>query len=169
MVAGVLAQDMESWGPRDDLEDPPKWQEAETVIPPYPDRDNLLSFPVAVTGTSYEFFIDGKSISVGRDGIVRYTAVVRSRSGAENVLFEGINCLGGEYKTYAYGQLKKVFRRLKAPQWQDLTTGGVMAYRDEVYRQYFCFGYGSPRSLEDILSRLKAANQVDFQGYDGDF
>ncbi len=165
----MLAQDINFGDSPDDFEDQPKWREAETTIAPYPDQDNLLSFPMEVEGTSYEFFIDGKSVSVGQDGVVRYTAVIRSRSGAENVFFEGMNCRERTYKIYAYGRRNKTFRQIKKPQWKPVRGRGVMAYRDEVFRQYFCFGYGFPRSLEDILSRLKAANRVDFPRDDTDF
>ncbi len=167
--SSVMAEEQEFGLSLDDFEELPEWKEAVTDIPPYPDEDNLLAFPVAAAGGSYEFFLDENSIKVEKDGIVRYTAVIRSRGGAENVFFEGIDCKNMEYKTYAYGQMKKTFRQTKNPQWKVIQSRGVMAFRAELHQQYFCLIYGMSRTSEQIMEKVKGANQFQFQDDTGSF
>jgi len=72
------------------------------VLPAYPRREALIPFFVSAT-TESDFLVDGASLSVADDGVVRYTLVARSRQGAESVSFEGIRCSSGEYRLYATG------------------------------------------------------------------
>ncbi|MCW5605336.1 MAG: hypothetical protein KIT18_12415, partial [Burkholderiales bacterium] len=65
------------------------WAEIVTQIPAYPKSENLLPFD-AGSATSHRFFIDAASISVGEDGVIRYTLMIRTAGGATNVSFEGI-------------------------------------------------------------------------------
>jgi hypothetical protein len=53
--------------------------------------------------TSFRFFIDATSLSVGEDGVVRYTLVARSPAGVSNISYEGIRCVSGIYKIFALG------------------------------------------------------------------
>lgn len=48
----------------------------------------------AITDTHY--FIDGSTISVGADQVIRYTLVIVSSSGAQNISYEGMRCLTAE-------------------------------------------------------------------------
>ena len=66
--------------------------EKALVLPPYPQEKNLLEFAVGPTG-SRRYFIDRQSLSVGADGIVRYTVIVRAAGGAVNATYEGIRCI----------------------------------------------------------------------------
>ena len=68
----------------DDDPDKKECVEREVKLPPLPKPENLLPFE-AGAATSNQFFIDANSILIGDDGIVRYTLVVKSTSGAENI------------------------------------------------------------------------------------
>ena len=69
-------------------------------LPPLPQQANLLPFDVS-GNTPLTFAVDSKSLSVGDDGVVRYTVVVKSPSGAYNVNYEGIRCDTYEWRQYA--------------------------------------------------------------------
>ena len=77
--------------------------ETDVKLPPLPKPENLLAFEHSSANTN-RFFIDADSIVIGTDGIVRYTMVVKSPSGAENVSYEGIRCETTEQKFYAFGR-----------------------------------------------------------------
>jgi hypothetical protein len=73
--------------------DAPAQQEA-APLPPFPakpDERNLLAFSVNASAPG-RFLLDGKSLTVGEDGEIRYVLVARSSSGANNATFEGIRC-----------------------------------------------------------------------------
>ncbi|MDR2678814.1 MAG: CNP1-like family protein, partial [Zoogloeaceae bacterium] len=62
----------------------PEWKENEVALPPYPQDGDLISLYVSATAQN-RFFVDLANLSVGSDGVVRYTLVVISPSGVRNV------------------------------------------------------------------------------------
>lgn len=79
------------------------WKEAEYKLPAPPKPQDLMEFGVHA-GTDFRFFVDRQSLSVGKDGVVRFTLLARSNAGAENVSYEGIRCSERKYRVYAYGK-----------------------------------------------------------------
>jgi hypothetical protein len=79
-----------------------EFKEADVQLPAYPKKDGLLEFRISDPG-SFRYFIDAASISIGKDDVVRYTLVVRSSSGVDNVSYEGVRCHAGSNKVFAYG------------------------------------------------------------------
>ena len=86
------------------VEDSEGWVEEPTNVPPYPLEANLLEFNVVdQQGSRFRFFSDSASIETGkRDGVVRYTLVIRSRKGGDNVMFEAMHCAARQFKRSAW-------------------------------------------------------------------
>lgn len=82
-------------------EDKKPWQETQTQLPAYPRPEHLVPFEVSVASRN-RYYIDEESLSVGESGVVRYTVVVRTPGGAENVRL-GTRCDDGQHKLYAFG------------------------------------------------------------------
>jgi len=113
------------------------WVENEPALPPYPKATDLVEFEVSASAT-FRFFIDRASLSVGQDGVVRYTLVARSPSGVQNVSFEGIRCQGGYVRTYAIGRSDGTWSpRLKA-QWTEIQAKTIQRWHQALRREYFC-------------------------------
>jgi hypothetical protein len=90
------------------VEEGKPWKEQRVELPPWPKDSDLIEFKLDGEPSPFRYFIDGKHLAVGADGVVRYTLVVESSSGARNVSFEGVRCTArGEYKVYAYGAAGK--------------------------------------------------------------
>ena len=92
--------------------DNPDWK--ESAVPPAPafSTDKLVPFEV-LAGSELTFGIDPATLAVDRtDGVVRYVMVATSRSGAQNIVYEGIRCAKGEVRTYA---------RHNGGKWTDVT------------------------------------------------
>jgi predicted small lipoprotein YifL len=104
-------------------------------LPAYPANDRLVPFFVT-SASDFKFFIDRASLSVGRDRIVRYTLVARSDAGAENISFEGINCLTSEYILYAVGVRGKWLSR--PTEWRAIEPRSVQRWHNALQREYFC-------------------------------
>jgi CNP1-like family protein len=96
-------------------EDKP-WEELKWALPAYPADADLVRFYVSPT-SPFEFFVDSKSLSVGKDGVVRYTLVARSPSGALNVSYEGIRCESRERKLYAFGHADRTWAQARSADW----------------------------------------------------
>lgn len=115
-------------------EEEKKWVEQEASLPGYPAAQNLIEFDVGAA-TSNRYYVDGSTLSVGTDGVVRYVAVVRSSSGATNVSFEGIRCRAKERKLYAFGRGDNTWGRSRTQEWQPIRPG---SYQAVLFKEYFC-------------------------------
>ena len=78
----------------------PEWKESSVPPPPAFNVDKLVTFEVS-PNSSLVFGVDPASINISKsDGVVRYVMVAANASGARNVMYEGIRCETGEFKTY---------------------------------------------------------------------
>lgn len=112
------------------------WKEGEYKLPPPPKADDLIEFYVSAT-TDFRFFIDRQSISSGKDGVVRFTLLARSPSGAENVTYEGIRCSEGNYRVYAYGGPGGGWRE-RDSDWRPIEVRTTQRWHNALWREYFC-------------------------------
>jgi hypothetical protein len=147
-----------------DFDDEAKvWKEVQASIPPYPKVENLIPFVVSAA-TRNKYFIDFPSVSVGADGVVRYTVVVKSAAGAETVSFEGMRCESGERKLYAFGPRRRPgWRRMVAQSLRPLDAikgRQQTGYHRELYFHYFCTIEGTG-NLKTIHHLLKTGGMYD--------
>ncbi|WP_434033379.1 CNP1-like family protein [Cupriavidus sp. a3] len=138
---------------------PKTFEEAKAMLPAPPQDANLVPFSVSGTGT-LSFAVDSKSVSVGKDNVVRYTVVTTSQSGARNVTFEGMRCDAFERKLYAtlpkgatewvpntsgYGET-----------WHRMETGVRNAYAATLAIEFFCQGRTVAGKPEDMVRELQS-------------
>lgn len=143
-----------------DEDDPEKtWQELESRLPPYPEVKNQLPFYVSA-GTDYKFMVDSESISIGTDGVVRYTLVVISPSGAQNVSHEGLRCASMERRLYAVGRDDKTWSRAQNSRWQRIRNLGANRQHAALYYDYFC-----PNGVL-VRDAREARQALQFGGHD---
>lgn len=140
----------------------PKWKEAGVVIPPFPKVDDLLKVEVDRAGSPFNFYIDSKNLSISSDkGVIRYTVVIESDSGAKNILFEGIRCQTREFRTYAYGTYDKKLVKARTSEWKLIQEKTGMVHRYNFYRHYMCSEYLTPNPIDILLQKVKYPE--DFQ------
>jgi CNP1-like family len=113
------------------------WKEEKVKLPPYPEAQNLIAYDVSATA-EFKFFIDKASLSVGADGVVRYTLVARSPSGVDNVSYEGMHCRDGTYKVYAFGQSNRTWQSNRGAQWRPVENKNIAPWRRVLQHDYFC-------------------------------
>jgi hypothetical protein len=131
------------------------WQELQAQIPPYPNLDKLLPFEGG-GASPHHFYVDPASISIGEDGVVRYTLVVRTAGGATNVSFEGIRCETRERKTYAIGHSRNhTWARPREPKWRPIEFHDLNQQYGVLYQDFFCQAKQPRRSVDEIVTRLK--------------
>ncbi|MGD8742924.1 MAG: CNP1-like family protein [Granulosicoccaceae bacterium] len=148
----------------------PKWQEQKVdKFPDWPDEDKLLPVEVDAVDAPFRFFIDPESLTVGSDGVSRYTVVIRSSSGASNVMYEGLRCRTREYRTYAYGGTSDhKFHKATVSNWQPVreTSSGSMIHRYNFLRYYMCDRLENPRTVADVLREIRyPKDYFDSGGY----
>ncbi|OYY95501.1 MAG: hypothetical protein B7Y41_03075 [Hydrogenophilales bacterium 28-61-23] len=117
------------------------WQEIEAQLPPAPKAGNLIEVKLDAS-TRNTLLIDAASLSAGDDGVVRYTAIIRSPSGAETVSFEGLRCVTGERKLYAFGRAggkdATAWSRNRNAKWEPIQARLAGGYHRELFFHYLC-------------------------------
>lgn len=113
-----------------------KWEEIEARLPPFPKPENLDSFFVSAT-TDNKFMVDRESISVGADGVVRYTLVVLSSSGAQNISYDGLRCATGERRLYAFGRSDKTWSKARLNQWTKIQESTLNRHHAALFFDFF--------------------------------
>ncbi len=122
------------------------------ALPPLP-KGGLIEFFVS-SASSFKFFIDPQSLSVS-DGVVRYTLVARSPSGAETISYEGIRC-GGQalVRVYAFGNGDKWSKNPNAD-WRTIEPKSVQRWHNVLRGQFFCPTRYSIQSAAEGLDALR--------------
>ncbi len=134
------------------------WQEQAAPLPGYPLMRNLIAVALPPRDT-LKIYLDSQGLSRGEDGVARYVLVVVSPGGARNVLYEGIRCATGEYKTYAVGSADNTWRPLEEAVWRKIPYFESNAFRYHLHRHTLCDAHSSPRSPREILRALHAGLQ----------
>jgi hypothetical protein len=144
------------------FEDPdePKWQEGESALPEFPKEESLLEFYVSA-GTTNRFFIDGQSISVGNDGVVRFTMVVKTSGGATNTTFEGIRCAAIETRLYAVGRADGTWVKARNSEWKPIENKPINRHHAALSRDYFCPSLIPIRAPEEGRDALRRGKHPD--------
>ena len=153
IAPNVMAAD---WGKFEyDFEDEKPWVELESKLPPYPKDENLLPLYVSAA-TDNRFYVDAASISVGEDGVVRYTMIVKSAAGASNVSFEGIRCASHERRLYAFGRPDNTWSRARSAKWEPIRYQERNRQHHMLYDDFFCPNgiiVKDPAQAIDLLKR----------------
>ncbi|MFZ4535062.1 CNP1-like family protein [Propionivibrio sp.] len=130
------------------------WAEIEVQLPAFPEKADLIPFQVgAITDTKY--LIDGNSLSVGSDGVLRYTLIVISSAGAQNISYEGLRCATAERRFYAFGRSDKTWSKARRNQWVKIQ-GDSNNHHVELYANYFCsVGTALIKNADDARRALR--------------
>ena len=130
-----------------------QWREIEADLPAYPKAENLVPFNGGPAST-HQFFLDAQSLSVGADGVVRYTLVIKTSGGATNVTHEGIRCDERRQKTYAIGQPKGDWTRARDSQWRYIEYRTVNNHHRILHNEYLCMAGREPVKTPKEIVRL---------------
>jgi hypothetical protein len=129
------------------------WKEIQALLPPSPQPKNLVLMEGGRAG-AHNFYVDTASISLGEDGVTRYTAVLKTSGGATNVTFEGIRCETREHKLYALGRADGTWVRARDPKWQRVVSH-EKPYQWMLYREFFCPAPSRPTPPKQAIDALK--------------
>ncbi|MDR2688940.1 MAG: CNP1-like family protein [Azoarcus sp.] len=141
--------------------DDPAWREADHVLPAVPDEQNLRAFELSPPSAN-RFLLDAASLSVGADGVIRYTLVVQARGGARNVTFEGVRCETSERRIYASMDKDGHWRPFEHSAWAPIRAAGANNPRATLASRFFCDSKVHESSVERILGRMRG--DIDFIG-----
>lgn len=140
------------------MEDPVDWKESEVPPPPAFDVTKLITLDVSVN-SSLTYGIDPASIRITTsDSLVRYVIVASSATGARNVMYEGIRCATGEYKTYARYSPDGKWTATSNPEWRSMFDNMPSKHALRFAQAGACDSRASAPSVNVLVSRLKNPN-----------
>ena len=132
--------------------------ESPVRLPPYPRRGDLVALDGALFEGGARVFLDPASLSQPRPAVVRYTMLLVSAGGVENLLYESVHCGNDEWRTLAFGTAAEEFQLVARPRWRSLRAGGSTAVRRTIARAYVCvLQRRVPDRAEDLRRRLQRA------------
>lgn len=136
---------------RDDIE----WKEADVPPPPAFDVNRLISLDVQAS-SSLVYGVDPASITISvSDSVVRYVMVATSASGARNVMYEGIRCATGEFKTYARYSAAGHWSAVSNPQWRSMFDNMPSKHALRFAKVAACDSAAPTATVELLIARLK--------------
>ncbi|MDB5938864.1 MAG: hypothetical protein JWP77_1228 [Polaromonas sp.] len=159
ICAGVLlfALSTSAWSQFAAVEEP-EWKESDLPPPPAFDVGKLVSFDVS-PNSSLVYGVDPASISITQsDGVVRYVMVATSASGARNVMYEGIRCSTGEFKTYARYSGQGTWTSVSNPEWRSMFGNLPSKHALRLAKAGACDNAAPAISVKEMVSRLKNPN-----------
>lgn len=136
------------------------WSEVEPELPAFPAGEGLVEFYVTAASTN-RFFVDGASLTLGSDGVVRYVVSVKSPSGATSTSFEGMRCDARERRIYAFGRADHTWSRAKSSNWVKISNAGPNRYAWTLMRDYFCPDGVAIRSAAEGVNALRRGGHPD--------
>ena len=136
-------------------EEPQDVKELQVPPPAYPRNSDLAEFKLR-NPTSNRFFIDTSSITVSKDGIIRFVMVIRTSGDEINVRFSGLRCSSREWKDYAFTSSDKSWKANPNAEWQRIRELRYNNYEDTLYGDYFCLdGVFSSKPVGDAAKLAK--------------
>jgi hypothetical protein len=151
------------------VKDGRKWQEGSVSLPAWPRDRDLIELKLDGPEQPLTHFIDKRSLATGSDGVVRFTLVSESQSGARNLTFEGIRCTPkGRWRTYAFGIDGRFKLTDDEEPWQTISATGTDQLHYDLWRHYLCVSRAlKPRSTRDQIRMLKSGRvpRVDNAGF----
>ncbi len=144
----------------EDADEVRKWQEATVEFPAFPRQEDLLAFYVSAA-TDNRFFVDGSTLSIGGDGVVRYVLVIEAAGGARNVTFEGLRCQTKERRLYASGRVDGTWSRSRNDEWKRLQSLAANRHHAALYFDYFCPEGSLVGSVDEARDALRRGGKAD--------
>ena len=133
----------------------PDWRETQAPPPPELKLEGLI--PLDIPGSSLRFGVAPASVTVDRDGIVRYVVVASSTSGAVNAIYEGIRCSTGEFKVYARHNPDSGWTPAQDPAWRPLHAQPMSRHSLLIARTGACMGHGTNQSAARVVQDLRSS------------
>lgn len=154
LCAGYQILQMPEASKHPDLEEagPKKNLGVDAALPAYPKQENLVEFYVA-PGVRYQVFVDLSSLTLSEDSVIRFSTVVKTEGGANNVSYVGISCDRYARILYASGRSDGSWSETRNPAWQPIDAGWGSAYYRALVKDVLC-DVGTPNGKAADMIRL---------------
>ncbi len=133
----------------------PDWQESAVPAPPTFEKSRLIRID-AVPGQTMIIGVDPATLTLSKDGVVRYVVVATAAGGSLNAMYEAIRCATSEFKTYARRTADSEWLSVSDPSWRALQENMPSRHAYRIARQGICDGRAPTPSVAEMVRRLKS-------------
>ncbi len=131
-----------------------EWKEEAPQFPKPPLDKDLVEFKPRGRTLS-AFFVDGPSLGVGGDAVVRFSLVIRNPAGGRQVMYVGVRCKTHEWKTYGGLRPEGRWNEFADPQWHRILSKGYNDYEQTLVQDYLCTGNSPAADARALLAGLR--------------
>jgi hypothetical protein len=162
LIVGLISSSLSTaqsriYGDLEEIDKNKDVKEGKVVFPIGPPlKNNLFPFITSANSKTLQFFVDKKNITMFKDE-VRYTVVIQSPEGAEQILFSGIDCRQFLKITYARYD-NNMWVASNDQEWKPIGNLGYNNYPAYLGRKALCAGDSANSSISDINRRLQDIN-----------
>ena len=133
------------------LAENPDWKEEDAPPPPAFKTDGLVKIEMP-NYLELSYGVDPQTISIGKDGVVRYVMVATSRDGTVNALHEAIRCSTGEVKLDGR-YVNSGWLVNEKQEWRAMQSSARHSWA--AARQGICNGRAPQRTPQDTVRALR--------------
>ena len=124
-----------------------------------PNKSTTVPFYVSQQ-TVFKFAVDTDSILIGADGVTRYTVILTSPNGNDQVQYEGIRC--DSYQWRLYGTFENgAWKENPLSNWRDIQIHSPNRYQAALAQGAFCNFNSQETNLKTVVRSL---NPKSFTG-----
>ena len=163
LVGSVFAAPNTQYYQKDDIEDKKDWVEDKVEFPALPQESNLISIYLNATSVN-RYWVDANSITVGNDGVVRYSLIVLSGGGVRGVTYEGIRCETRDLRRYAVLRNEIEWVKSRNEAWVRITESPGHRQHAVLYLQHFCPDGAMVRDAAEAKRNLKRGGRLPGDG-----
>jgi len=113
------------------------FKELDVAPPAFPQDKDLIEFTINGR-TQNRYFVDGSTLSVDSDAIIRFVLEVRTPSGVRNVTFSGVRCETLEWKDYAFASPDRSWRTDAEADWNYVEKKNLNNYKRSLVDEFLC-------------------------------
>ena len=136
----------------------------EPMLPatlPAPSSQSMIEFYVSPTTTN-RFAIDGATLAIDQERLVRFALVVTSRSGARNVSYEALRCDRGDRRMLAVGRADGSWALLPDSTWRPINGGdAVNRQHIELYSRLCSGGAAAATKPDRLVAKLRDEPRIE--------
>ena len=128
---------------------------------PVPSSQSMIEFYVSPTTTN-RFAIDGATLAIDQERLVRYALVVTSQSGVRNVSYEALRCDRADRRLLAVGRADGSWALVPDSPWRPINAAdAVNRHHRELYERLCSGGAAAATRPERLVARLRAEPRIE--------
>jgi len=136
---------------------PMVFKEGATAMPLNPpNKETIQPFYVSQQ-TIFKFAVDTDSILIGNDGITRYTVIITSPNGNNQIQYEGIRCDSFQWRLYGTFE-NSAWKENPLSSWNPIKDHAPNRYQAALAQGAFCNLSSQEKNIGNILKSLNVRN-----------